>query len=369
MSWKIVSNKDWSHLVETFDWIGDLQQTEQNHDYHGEGNVAEHTRMVLEYLTQMPAYHQLDEQSQEILWAAALLHDIEKRSTSIQEADGRISTHGHARKGEYTVREMLFKEFDTPFDIREQIAGLVRYHGLPVWFAEKPDCQRKVLEASLRVDTSLLKILSEADVNGRMAADKTDLWEQVEFFGMYCREQGCWGQAYPFASPHARFHYFQTEDAYPDYVPFDRFKSEVILLSGLPGMGKDHVLKQRYTDLPVISLDDIRRKHKLSPTDKSATGWVVQQAKEQARVHLRKGESFVWNATNITRLMRQQLVDLFTTYDAHVKIVYIEKPYAVWQAQNRNREFPIPQTALDKMLHHLEVPQLWEAHEVEYICR
>ncbi len=173
----------------------------------------------------------------------------------------------------------------------------------------------------------------------------------------------------PFASPHARFHYFHTEDAYPDYVPFDRFKSEVILLSGLPGMGKDHVLKQRYADLSVISLDDIRRRHKLSPTDKSATGWVVQQAKEQARAYLRKGESFVWNATNITRLMRQQLVDLFTTYDAHVKIVYIEKPYAVWQEQNRNREFPIPQSALDKMLHKLEVPQRWEAHEVEYVCR
>jgi tRNA uridine 5-carbamoylmethylation protein Kti12 len=65
--------------------------------------------------------------------------------------------------------------------------------------------------------------------------------------------------------------------------------------------------------------------------------------------------------------MRQQLVDLFTTYDAYVKIVYIEKPYKIWLEQNTNREFPIPQTVLEKMLGKLEIPQVWEAQEVAFL--
>lgn len=76
---------------------------------------------------------------------------------------------------------------------------------------------------------------------------------------------------------------------------------------------------------------------------------------------------FVWNATNITRLMRQQLVDLFVLYDAKVKIVYVEKPYDVWRKQNRSREHMLPEDVLDKMLAKFEIPQLTEAHEVEYI--
>lgn len=75
----------------------------------------------------------------------------------------------------------------------------------------------------------------------------------------------------------------------------------------------------------------------MSPTDKSANGWVVQTAKEEARTYLRKGQEFVWNATNITRQMRAQLIDLFVDYGAKVKIVYLEQPYHIWRQQNKSR--------------------------------
>ncbi len=45
----------------------------------------------------------------------------------------------------------------------------------------------------------------------------------------------------------------------------------------------------------------------------------------------------------------------------------MEKPYDIWRKQNRNREYPLPENALDKMMQKLEIPQLVEAHEVEYI--
>ncbi len=91
---------------------------------------------------------------------------------------------------------------------------------------------------------------------------------------------------------------------------------------------------------------------------------LAQQAKEEAKQYLRAEQSFVWNATNITRQMRSQLIDLFTTYKAKVTIVYIERPYNIWLKQNSNREHAVPAAALQRMLQKLEIPLPQEAHEV-----
>jgi hypothetical protein len=38
-----------------------------------------------------------------------------------------------------------------------------------------------------------------------------------------------------------------------------------------------------------------------------------------------------------------------------------------YAAQNKNREFTIPGSAIEKMIDKLEVPKLWEAMEVVYV--
>jgi predicted kinase len=367
MIWKLTQNKDWQSLEKQFSWVADMKNVIQHKNHHAEGNVAIHTQMVLDELTKMPRYETLSEQEQEILWAAALMHDIEKRSTSQDEGNGNISANGHARRGEYTARNILFRDIPTPFDIREKVVSLVRFHGLPLWLMEKLEPAKKIHAVSLRANTRQLKMLAEADARGRICEDGEALIESLDLFEMFCKDEGCWDKALEFPTASARYEYFNTIDGYIGYVPYDDFKCEVTILSGLPGMGKDHYIQSLKPDIPVISLDAIRRKYKYSPTDRSATGRVVQEAKEQARVYLRKKQDFVWNATNITRLMRQQLVDLFTLYGAKVRIVYVEKPYEVWRSQNRNREFQLPENVLDKMLLKLEIPQLIEAHEVEYM--
>lgn len=367
MIWKITQNKEWESLERQFSWVADMKDVPQHKKHHAEGDVAVHTQMVLDELVRLPQYAELSEQDKEMLWAAALLHDVEKRSTSEDNGYGNISANGHARKGERTVRTILYKEVPTPFYIREKIAALVRYHGLPLWLMEKLEPAKKIHGISLRIDTRYLKMLAEADARGRKCEDIQSLLDSLDLFELFCKEEGCWGKSLDFATPNARFQYFDTIDGYIGYVPFDDFKSEVVMLSGLPGMGKDNYVQSLKTDIPVISLDAIRRKHKYSPTDRTATGRVVQEAKEQAREYLRNGQNFIWNATNITSLMRQQLVDLFTLYGAKVKIVYLEKPYDIWRSQNKNREYSLPEDVLNRMLDKLEIPQLTEAHEVEYI--
>jgi len=361
--WTIIENQDWNHLRNSFSWIRDMEGVEQSPIYHAEGDVAIHTQMVVEQLLKLPEYQVLSQQDQAILFAAALLHDVEKRSTTRVEEDGSITSKGHAKKGEYSARTILFKNHNTPFAIKEQIAKLVRYHGLPLWIFEKKDPLKTLLQTSLEVNMEHLAMLAKADALGRICPDQNDLLYRIEAF---CQEQDCWNQPRQFPSDMAKYIYFEKENNTPDFVPYEKDKFEVVMLSALPGTGKDTYISKNLKDIPMVSLDKFRRENNISPKDKKGSGQVIQMAKEQAKVHLRKRECFVWNATNIYRNLRWQLISLFHSYGAKVRIIYLEVPYKKVIQQNQNREYPIPIKVLERMITKLEVPALWEAPIVEY---
>ncbi|MBD2767535.1 AAA family ATPase [Hymenobacter sp. BT664] len=363
--WRIHECTDWDSLRQ-FGWVRDMRGIPQSPIHHAEGDVEIHTRLVLEQLEQLPEYLELPEQEQHLVWAAALLHDVEKRSTTITDENGSIVSPGHAKKGALTARSILYREVPTPFAIREEIVGLVRYHGLPLWVFEKPDPVRALLKASLEVNTRLLVLLAKADILGRICSDQQEMLYRIEMFREFCIEQDCWGKPKEFPSDLARFLYFRKEEQTADYVPFDDRKAEVVILSAIAGSGKDHYLKQHHAEHEVISLDEMRRAQKISHGDARGNGRIIQAAKERARECLRKHQPFVWNATSITAQMREQLVDLFEVYNPVIRIVYLEVPYQQLLSQNRNRQFPIPEAALENMIAKLEVPKLWEAHTVQY---
>ncbi len=364
--WTFSENKEWHHLEKKYDWIRRMNDVPQDVRYHAEGNVAVHTQMVLEALDNDSAFKMMPAQDREILWTAALLHDVEKFSTTVIELDGSITSHGHARKGAHFTRRLLYTDGMAPFFIREQISALVKYHGLPIWIFEKPDPLKSLIKVSMEVNTQWLTLLARADMHGRFCADQADMLYRIDCFEAFCQENNCWGAAIKFTSEKAKMYYLQHENAYPNYEPFEQPECEVILMSGLPGAGKDSYIKKHYSDWQVISLDDMRLKKGISTTDKTGNGQIIQEAKEQARIYLRKQQSFVWNATNTTTQMRTQLIDLFMLYKAKVKIVYVEVSYQNLVNQNKNRDAVVPISVLEKLAHKLEVPTLWEAHEVVY---
>lgn len=367
--WQIINITDWEIIKQTFDWIRDMEGVPQSPIYHAEGDVETHTKMVIQALLNMEEYQELKEQDQQILLATALLHDVEKRSCTKTELDGRITSRGHAKKGEYTARAILYRDIKTPFDIREAVAKLVRYHGLPLWVFEKPNPQKALLKASLEVNLKHLYIFAKADVLGRICADQAELLYKIDLFKAFCQEQNCYEQPYPFKTDLARFTYFQKEDSASTYVPFETPKNDVIMLCGLPGTGKETYIQKYYNDWEIVSLDNIRRAHKIAPQNAKANGKVLQLAKEKMKTYLRKQQSFVFNATNIIQQLRGQWIDLFVTYGAKVKIVYLEVPYTQLMQQNRNREHVVPTKVIEKMIKKLEIPSLVEAHEVEFFVK
>lgn len=175
MIWQLTDDKRWSALRQRFSWVEEMHHTPQDPEHHGEGDVGVHTEMVLNALITLPEFQQLPAQQQEVLWAAALLHDVEKRSTTVQE-NGRIQSPGHARRGELTARQILWRDIPTPFVLREQIVALVRLHGLPLWLLERPEPERLLLTAAMRIDTRLLALLARADLLVAKARISNQCW-------------------------------------------------------------------------------------------------------------------------------------------------------------------------------------------------
>lgn len=350
--------------ISTTAWWQALAACPQDPIHHAEGDVATHTRMVCDALQGSPEWQGLAGTERGILLLAALLHDIAKPETTRKETDGRITARGHSGRGEVMTRRLLW-EAGIPFHIREQVTALIRFHQHPFWLIEREvnDARRIALgisHSATRCDH--LAILAEADARGRICADKENLLVNIALFREFCREQGCLTEPYPFSSDHSRFLYFRTEGRDPAYRAHDDTACDAYVLSGLPGAGKDTYIHENLSDLPVISLDALRSSMGISPTDNQEP--VLTAAREQARGLLRRGESFAWNATNLSREIRAKPISLAADYRARVHIVYREASAERLMRQNRNREAAVPEAAMERLFRRWENPDKTEAHTV-----
>lgn len=369
---------DWEKIEASAlrDHVDAMRHTPQSVRWHAEGDVWTHTRMVCESLASMPEYRHLPQTQRQTLFLAALLHDVGKPMTTRQEGND-WGAPSHSSKGALLVRYILWKEFGmcgTPElqAMRETVVLLVKHHSFPPYALEKEENLRKIISiaasAELVPDFSLklLHLLSKADALGRECEDKADFTAQVDLFAELAKEQGCYDTPLDFASGYTRRAYFSGGDVWPQQELYDESWGEVLMLCGLPGTGKDYWISKHCKDMPVVSLDDIRRRHKLSP--EGSQGYVASLGKEEAKIYLRKHQPFVWNATNLTVDIRRQLIDLFESYGASVRVVYLETDLETQLRRNAGREDRVPETIIDSMLSKLAVPEIHEARCVQWLC-
>lgn len=361
---------DVAFLRETFPWLEPLATCPQDPIFHAEGDVLTHLGMVLAELARLPAFRELPELDRHIVFAGTLLHDIAKPECTRIEEDGRVRSPGHAVKGVYKARRILtddpaFGPFGTPFDIREQVLGLVRWHGLPVNYLEKPDPMRAVILAAVTARMDRLAIVAEADHRGRIVrVEGDDTFTRLGLFPGFCAECEVEQAPRAFANDHSRFTYFRTPTAHPTLELFDDTKCEVVILSGLPGSGKDTWVAEHAGDREVISLDEIRGELDVDPADNQSE--VVLAAYNRARVLLRKNQPFVWNATNVSRVLREKVINLCAAYKARVRVVYREPPVPLIRHRNGDRAKKVPVRVWERLFDKLDVPTRAEAHAVEY---
>lgn len=158
-----------------FDMLSRLTQVEQSNIHHPEGNVWNHTMLVVDEAAR------LRDQSNhpDVLMWAALLHDIGKASAT-KRRKGKITAYDHDKIGADMARAFL-RCFTGKADFIEQVAALVRWH-MQLLFVTK-NLPFANLKAMIReADVHDLALLGLCDRLGRKGADESEAKQNVLSF-------------------------------------------------------------------------------------------------------------------------------------------------------------------------------------------
>ena len=371
----VKQNIDWNGIEAALSsFVIPMFGTDQNPEFHAEGDVWTHTKMVCEELVKLDAFHTLSEDQQQAVFLAALLHDIGKIPTTRWE-DDKWTSPNHTLVGSKMARQFLWQELGmcgTPEKqrLRETICNLIRYHSFPPHAIDDQNGKRRLLAIAANGELCplfsirLLCILCEADALGRECEDKAHMLEQIHLCAELAKESACYDHPFAFPSAHTRYSYLTGKDIAPEVELYDDTWGEVILMSGLPGTGKDTWIIGNCPDLPMISLDKIRKEMKISPTDNQSK--VVEIARERAKELLRRKQPFVWNATNLSPIVRAKQINLFTQYRATTRIVYLETNWTEQLRRNASRPDTVPEQVICHMQEELVLPEAKEAYRVEW---
>jgi putative nucleotidyltransferase with HDIG domain len=164
-----------------FNMLPDLKRTEQSPVHHPEGNVWNHTMLVIN-----EAAKRRDQSAhpRAFMWAA-LLHDIGKPSTT-RERKGRITAYNHDSKGAELSRNFL-RAFGEDEDFVNRVAALVRYH-MQILYVVKDMPFKDIAGIHGNSDVAEIALLGLCDRLGRTGVDSDFEEEQIKMFIQRCND-------------------------------------------------------------------------------------------------------------------------------------------------------------------------------------
>jgi putative nucleotidyltransferase with HDIG domain len=129
---------------------------EQSPQYHPEGSVYNHVRLMLDHLPRDgdAAGQGASQVSSESLAWSAILHDIAKPQTASQGNDGLIHFYGHEKVGA-DIAEQLLQRLKFPRRQTDEIVAAVRHH---MQFKDAPKMRKATLRRMLLRDTFPLEL-------------------------------------------------------------------------------------------------------------------------------------------------------------------------------------------------------------------
>lgn len=164
-----------------FNLIYKLKDANQSPKHHPEGNVWNHTMMVLDNAAKLKSK---SKDPKVFMWAA-LLHDIGKPSTT-RLKKGRITSYGHDVEGAVLAGKFL-EEFTDDKEFINEVVTLVRWH-MHILFVVKDlpfgDVDALVKEA----DIEEVALLGMCDRLGRLGVKREEEEENISVFIKKCKE-------------------------------------------------------------------------------------------------------------------------------------------------------------------------------------
>ena len=390
-----LSVQDFSDVLAVdFPWLLDLKKTEQDEQWHAEGNVHIHTDMVLTELYKLIEAETLTADEVLALVLSALLHDIAKpRTTKVIERNGRscLICPNHEEQGRnYVLLRLL--DIGAPAPMAKTVADLVGYHQMPKRLLMRDMGLAGFALLQRQVDLKLLYYLELADMRGRECVDRDEQVEWMEFFKEEVIRLNLW-QGKPYTSwvnkldeefstegedfcrvalakvirdfEVGKIH--SVEEGIARTYSLKQGYPELILLCGLSGSGKSTWVKSLVDDYEIISLDEIREELTGKESNQKKNAQVVQLAKERLKVALAKKRKVVYDATNLRKDLRQKLLQLAENYGAYTEIIFFAKPLKQSKKSNRSRERQVGDGILTHQLDRLQLPEVQESHRLRYV--
>jgi len=157
-----------------------LKSAEQTPKYHPEGNVWNHTMMVLDEAAKVKN----KSKNEKIFMWAALLHDIGKPSTT-KIRNGKITSYEHDIAGERLAAEFL-KEFTSNEQFINGVTSLVRWH-MQILFVVKDLPFADIYSMKKQSDVNEIALLGLCDRLGRIGADRRKEEENIRIFLEKCK--------------------------------------------------------------------------------------------------------------------------------------------------------------------------------------
>ena len=163
-----------------FTMLSNLKNAQQSPKHHPEGNVWNHTMLVVD----AAALTKLNSSNDRVFMWAALLHDVGKPGTT-RNHKGKITSYDHDKLGAEMARKFL-EQFEDDKKFIEKVVALVRWH-MQILFVVKslPFADIKSMKEQTSIDD--VALLGLCDRMGRLGVDKKKEEQNIKMFLEKCK--------------------------------------------------------------------------------------------------------------------------------------------------------------------------------------
>lgn len=163
-----------------FTLLSNLKRVPQSPKHHPEGNVWNHTMLVIDEAAKMKVK---SKDSKAFMWAA-LLHDIGKTDTT-RNKKGKITAYNHDTVG-FKLAKQFLEVFINDEAFINKVAALIRWH-MQILYVTK-SMRFADIEAMVNdIDFNEVALLGYCDRMGRLNPDQQMEEENIELFLKKCR--------------------------------------------------------------------------------------------------------------------------------------------------------------------------------------
>lgn len=367
-----------------FPLLKSFKDTIQDKVWHAEGDVHIHTDMVLnetyDIIANQASY--LSDDDKFCLILGALFHDIAKPLvTTESERNGRVCVI--APKHEYRGISYMIHKIQSLNISQEnimKIIGLIGYHQIPKLMIIRDKSKWEYFNLSQKARLDLLYFLEVADMKGRIGDDLDNQLEYLELFKLYAQENDCFDKPnMPFISHNE---YVQKkgfkallsgsihmpEEAESKYFKHKDNFGELVVMTGLSGVGKSSYIKANYPDHTLISLDELRGEIGKNRQDHSNEDKVLTQARLKLKTLLAKREKVVYDSTNIRFDFRDKVLTIGHNYDALTRLNFLTDSLDNIVKRDKEREHTV---GADVIIKHqdgrFDYPEFDEADDYKIV--